>query len=533
MLAISSLPLVCALAGPAAAPAPAPAAPAPSPSDAASEYTVERARADLDALVNGRGREYLEARARLETNAAVTAPLVLERLSAVPAPGPAERGRLLALLGTFRRPEDLALFADQLRQLARGRDADLAGIELWRRLLREQGGAATPALSQLVADKEIHEDIRAQLLGDLVDAYPPERLGELVELLGRGQTLLRRELQRALTRRTRAQRDDRARVAAALDQKLDSLGADSEAAKDRYHAAAVIQLRAALVDPNDPADATAVAERFGLLAANPTAGFALRVSSIRALVKLGPDQATAQTLLEEVVRATLAPQDRAAQANEILGWIALRGLSPARARPLIDTFQLLTAAAPRLASAAYALSPAPAAGAWDEWLSSSQEHPWPQVRSAALDRVGTPCEPGVSRFIGTLADESKRSGDDEITVARAAMAALGRCEDETSRAQLEAILRKHKLDQNWRGEAARQLVKHYGSGGADAVARSLDIEADLATALRFIRALGLSPEAATPAVQGALCTASETTELAAEARASLSRLFSGADARCS
>ena len=534
MLALSSLPLVCVLAGlaapvdvAAAAEQPEPAAPA-----TADAYSVERARADLEALVNGRGREYLEARARLEANAAVTAPLVLERISAVPAPGPAERGRLLALLGTFRRPEDLALFADQLRQLARRRDADLAGIELWRRLLREQGGAATPALSQLVADKEIHEDIRAQLLGDLVDAYPPERLAELVELLGRGQTLLRRELQRAVTKRTRTSPDDRARVAAALDQKLDSL-TGPEGAKDPYHAAAVIQLRATLVDPKDPADATAVAQRFGTLAKNAGAGFALRVSAIRALVKLGSEQATAQTLLVELVRATVAPSAREAQANEILGWIALRGLSPARAQPLIREFQLLTATAPRLASAAYALSPAPAAGAWDAWLASSQEHPWPQVRSAALDRVDSPCEQAVSRFIGALADESKRGGDDESTVARAAMAALGRCEDETSRAQLESILRKHKLDQNWRGEAARQLVKHYGSEGADAVARSLDIEADLATALRFIRALGLSPEAATPAVQRALCTASETTELAAEARASLSRLFSGADARCS
>ena len=143
-----------------------------------------------------------------------------------------------------------------------------------------------------------------------------------------------------------------------------------------------------------------------------------------------------------------------------------------------------------------------------------------------------PCDPDVSRLIGALSDETRRSGDDEITVARAAMAALGRCEDEGAARQLEGILRKHKLDQDWRGEAARQLVKHYGATGADAVARSLDIEADLATALRFIRALRLSSEAATPAVRAALCTATETTELASEARASLSSLFAGDDRRC-
>ncbi|MCA9718642.1 MAG: hypothetical protein KC468_28495, partial [Myxococcales bacterium] len=217
-----------ALTGPAVSTAPA-SADAPTPaqdtSTAAPTYSAEQARADLDALVNGRGREYLEARARLEANAAVSAPLVLERLSAVPAPGPGERGRLLALLGTFKRPEDLALFADQLRQLARRRDADLAAIELWRRLLREQGGAATAALSELVADKEIHEDIRAQLLTDLVEAYPSERLDELVALLGLGQTLLRRELQRALSRRARARPDDRPRVADAVDARLDQAAA--------------------------------------------------------------------------------------------------------------------------------------------------------------------------------------------------------------------------------------------------------------------------------------------------------------------
>jgi hypothetical protein len=171
----------------------------------------------------------------------------------------------------------------------------------------------------------------------------------------------------------------------------------------------------------------------------------------------------------------------------------------------------------------------PAPAAWSPWIKRSQTHAWPQVRSAALDRVHSPCDADLTRTLGSIADETKREGDAEFAVARAAMAALGRCEQPTAQAQLEGIVRKHKLDKDWRGEAARQLVRHYGETGAAVVAKALDREADLATSLRFIRELRLNPAAATPTVQRALCDARETQELAAELHKSLLVLFGTSD----
>ncbi|HEY0134017.1 MAG TPA: hypothetical protein VGB85_08055, partial [Nannocystis sp.] len=93
--------------------APAPAAPVAAATPA---YGEAQADSDLETVLSARGKEYLEARARLEASAAVAAPRVAARLRRVPAPSAAEERRLLALLAGMARPEDLEMFATQLRR---------------------------------------------------------------------------------------------------------------------------------------------------------------------------------------------------------------------------------------------------------------------------------------------------------------------------------------------------------------------------------------------------------------------------------
>ncbi|HEY8379141.1 MAG TPA: hypothetical protein VIK91_21760, partial [Nannocystis sp.] len=149
-----------------------PPAPAPAPAPA---YDAEEARADIELILTGRGRDYLDARARLERHPDVAAPLVAARLTAVPAPTVAEQRRLLALLSGIARPEDAALFADALRRdvaaavkQSQEQGIELAAAEPWRAILRAQGAAAAPALTGLVAEKTFSEELRGLLLGDLV-----------------------------------------------------------------------------------------------------------------------------------------------------------------------------------------------------------------------------------------------------------------------------------------------------------------------------------------------------------------------------
>jgi hypothetical protein len=172
---------------------PAAPAPAPEPVAAPPAYGPEQAAADIELVLTGRGKDYLQARARLEQNPGVAAPLVTARMAATPAPTTTEQRRLLALLGGIARPEDIPLFAEALRRdvAAAVKQSQEQGIELpaaepWREILRAQGPAAAPALTGLIAEKSFSEELRGLLIADLVAVTPADKLPELVALVGLG-----------------------------------------------------------------------------------------------------------------------------------------------------------------------------------------------------------------------------------------------------------------------------------------------------------------------------------------------------------
>jgi hypothetical protein len=94
---------------------PAVASPSPAPIAPASDDRSQ-IEADLDAVLNERGKAYLEARARLEGSRVAGGPA--DRRPPAPRAGAdaAEERRLLALLAAMARPEDLEMFAAQMRR---------------------------------------------------------------------------------------------------------------------------------------------------------------------------------------------------------------------------------------------------------------------------------------------------------------------------------------------------------------------------------------------------------------------------------
>lgn len=496
---------------------PAPPAPAPAP------YTEVEARADIDVVLQGRGREYLDARARLERSPAIAAPLVTARLTGTPAPTLTEQRRLLALLSAIARPEDLALFADALRRDVAAaqknvseRDGELRAAEPWRDILRAQGAAAVPTLTALVAEKGFTEELRALLLGDLVACTPAAGVPELVALVGAGAPALRQALRQALARRALASPAERA----ALVQVVDVALAASEPARK----AGLILLRAALGDAADAAFTQLAAG----IAEDEAAAFVARVAAVRVLVGRRSDPA-AQASLEKIAAAHLAPERRAQQASEILGSAALAGLEPARAAALIDRLQLTGADAPRIAAAAWSSATLPAGAAW---IDASQQHAWPEVRSAALGRVDRPCDRAVVGRLRAATDLAGPRNEPDPAVAREAIAALGRCGGAEAQAALEAIVADKQQGVDRRAEAARQLVDRHGAVGADVVAAALRAEAEPGVALRLVRALQRLEGSASPAVREALCGAGDRDELAATARKVARDLFSDDEAPC-
>ena len=203
--------------------------------------------------------------------------------------------------------------------------------------------------------------------------------------------------------------------------------------------------------------------------------------------------------------------------------------SGALARGIVDRLALLAVAAPRIASVAYTAADLPAGG---EWLTTSQAHPWPEVRSAALARVTGPCSAPVVKQLAKIADATGRHGEAEAIVAREAIAALGRCGGDPARRALTDLLDAADQDGDRRAEAGRQLVKHFGSAGADAAAAALNRTPDSGLAIRLLRALQRSDAVATPTVREALCGATEAVETAAAARQAIAALLPGEDAPC-
>jgi len=508
----------------AATPAPT-TSPAPTlaPAPASATYDAIRADADIEVVLRERGKAYLEARARLEANPQVVAPQVAARLRRSPAPTAAEERRLLALLGAVARPEDLEMFAAQLRRevaasksFTQGAGDELRVAEPWRALLREQGAAAVAALRGLVADRNFTEDLRSLLLADLVAVTPPEALAELVALVGAGTPALRSALRQALARRATASPTERTALLAAVDAAV----AGSEGSRK----ASLIGLRAALADGPDPQFTAAMIA----VAEDDAAPFAVRVAAVRVLVARA-DDAIVQQSLERLVARHLDQARLAVQASEILGALAVQGLRGEPGKALVTRLALITAAAPRVASAAYAIATLPGDGAW---LDASQDHPWPEVRGAALARVDGPCAAPVLKKLTRIADATRRTSEAEAIVAREAIAAMGRCGGDAARKALAKLVDATDQDGDRRAEAARQLIKHHGTPGADAVASALNREGVPGQMVRFIKALQRSASPPSPAVREALCAATEATETAAVARQAIAALVPDEAAPC-
>ncbi len=114
-----------------------------------------------------------------------------------------------------------------------------------------------------------------------------------------------------------------------------------------------------------------------------------------------------------------------------------------------------------------------------------------------------------------------------MTVAREAIAALGRCGGEAAWTALTRILGTRQQSDDRRAEAARQLLNHHGDRGAQAVAETLDRSSSPRLSVKLIRALGHHREISLgAAVRDALCRASESSETAAAARQALQALGS-------
>ena len=472
----------------------APKAPPLASEHPQASYSQAEAEADLTTLLTARGREYLDARARLEAAPRVVAPLVASRLDrGAPALGPAERQRLLALLGTFARPEDLLAFADQLRRdvkaASRGQRIDAAAP--WRLLLHQQGPAAAGILAELAADRELDESVRALLLADLIAILPAEGLTSFIAMIGEGPTILRQALRQALLRRGRERPDERPELIAAIDQRLTNA--------PTAHLSALLGLRAAIgeIDP-------VFLDRLLQFSEDPRAPFVVRVAALRLLAAGAASNATIREKLAQLVTANLKAPRSGGQAAEILGWIALQTLPTAEASILVAELDLLSADEPRIAAAAFAVAPLTSDGAW---LPAALENPWPEVRRAALARVRAPCPQGVIRQLASIAAPPEKRGDLDEGVAREALRALGRCASADAESALIRVLKTKIAEPLRRSEAAKQILIIGEARGDAAVAKAIETLGDPSLVRRLVEAAQVSKQP-TPALIRALCQVS-------------------------
>jgi hypothetical protein len=469
-------------------------------------YDLAAAQADVETILVDRGKAYLDARARLEQHPALAAEAVVIRLDAVPPPGPEKRDRLLNVLASLGRPEDLAMFGEQLRR-AMLQDRP---TELWFQLLRKQGAAATDVLIGLVGDRELSNEQRAELLEALVELTASERVAELMAMVGRGSSELQDTLRRAIIRRARADAGDRAAIASGIDAGLDG------DAQDEVRLAQLLILRAACCEVDD-----GFAVRLETLAGSPDAAFQVRVAALDGLTRLG----LGTDVLERLIREQAKPALAGSQAAEILVALAIEAVPPERASTLVSELDLLDADAPRLAALGYRFAKLADDHAW---IAPSQEHPWPEVRKAALARVAENgrCDKTTLRTLAEIAGPISAGGEKDARVGRAAVGAIGRCSDEPAFKLLRDLLEDTAVDITQRAEAARQLAEH-DPKGADFVAELLLSNAYPDLARELVVALG---HAADPneTVRDALCRVGRANPMVAStAHESLSKLFPG------
>lgn len=492
-----------------------PVGPTPAKADAAERaepvaaaYDAAAAEADVTRILGTPDREYLKARGRLVAGGQVGADALVARLDAVPPPTSAERKRFFDVLAEIGGPAVASRVAAELRHACAAELTDTGkfnAIEPWRPLLRDLADAGRAALAQLVGDQDLPVAVRANLLDDLVVATPDAEVAGLLVLAGRGHVELRRQLARSLRRRLRGEKTLGHEIAAALERELDV------AEPDRV--AAVIQLRAALDTAGDDSWLTRVAA----IATDRERPFAARVAAVRAAAALG-EHPGAKTVLERVATASLPAND---QASEILASIALLA-TPAQftARAVAD-HHLEQSASPRLAAVGWMH----VALRGETWLEQALADPWPSVRAAALGRVAGPCSRKVVARVGTLVGRAANGADPDATVQRAAIDGLGRCADDASFLLLRGMLDDDAVATELSGEAARELVRHFGERGADAVAKQLASRPERGYARRLAQALRHA-EKPTERVRETLCAwVDEGGEVGSAAGTSAIQLF--------
>ncbi len=515
---VSSLACV-ALLWPLLAPdVPSPAEPsltAPVATTEPADDYVEQAPLDVDTVINDSSRAYLHARARLEEHPELAAEAILDRLTTVPPPTSPDRKRLLDVLAVLGLPDHVELFARELRRgvmRAQTPDDETKAVDAWLPLVIAQGPAAVGPLTTLVADKELPISTRVPLLGALVEVTAPERVGELVTLVGRGARPLRRELQRALKRRASVDPPTRQALTNATDTAL----AEGEPAR----MPGLVRLRGALTEPTD----TTFIGTLGAMAADDDRPFAVRVASLRALTDL--DSSPAHRALEAVATDALAPPQRGTQRGELIAWLALRGMPPQLVRPLADAHDLTAADAPRLATVGFWNS---SLAADQSWLAPALDNPWPQVRKAALARVQGPCVGSTVKLLEQRAHLAGRNPEEDRAVARSSIQALGRC---SAGSTLAGLLSDADLDLELRAESARQLARLGDDASISAIAKVLGRNPERILARRMASALRHMPRA-TPEGDAVLCElATRADEAGHAARESLRALHGDLKAAC-
>jgi hypothetical protein len=487
----------------------------PSPAPA---YDAATADTDIETLCTGRGRAYVDARARLEAHPEIAEPAARRALAsladeraaaAANAEGPkdprvgrldAERSRIFAFLGEASNAQDVGIIAAELREAILN-DAD---AERWRQMLTASGDAGVDALARLVGDAALDSRWRATLLEDLVAAVPVDRLLPLADQLGSGARELDRTLRRALVRRARKDSVAREVLLPHLDERARGGPVSRRAA--------AILVRSEVLAPRGPQADVLVA-----LATDEDEDLSVRIAALHALSKKPRNISELRTFAEAKLQvAARAPEQR----SELLASFAIDALPAEAASTLLTQADLRRSPSPRLAIRAWQRSDLTTFGAAQDWLEVGLQHAWPIVRVEALRRLST-CEPEVRRRLARTAGPESKGGEAEAVVARAAIEALGRCAAED---ELIALVDESGIGFEQRGMAARALVE-MSPAGADTVAKRLR-GAEPRQAEPLIEALGHASEPS-PAVAEALCRArtDETPGVSRAAARSLARAF--------
>lgn len=505
-----------------------------------STYRREHAEADLQIILEQRGKAYLQARARLESYPLLAAELIRERLLASSLP-PSERRHLLTLLASIAKEIDDDLIRQQFfadLKAAKSPSQQLVVVEPWRIILRAKGSDATDFLSELVDDQRLSETLRVHLVEDLVKNAAMNQWPELLVKFSQHSLSIRRALHRHLRKQMSQSSQQKAQFIELLDQQfirhelsrqtqaeLPSLRAQAELSSLRAHAE-LLSLRASLTSASD----VDFARRLANIAADPQSPFVQRVVAIRGLEKHHHDPQV-QATLTNIVSSYLQELNQIVnQQQEILGWLALQSLPQAQVKELNARYRLFTAQSPRISILGFEQMDRSTLEHWESWLELSQKNVWPEVRRTALRRIAKPCSRKLSRRLAQIS--RGRHADKDPHVIRESLAALGRCQNTIARRALKKILFQSDQPALLRVEAGRQLMDHYGSFGTKQVIRALATQWEPVLMVGLVRVLAKTHETS-EVILDILCEAKTRPELAAAANETLLTLFPNDSSPCS